>query len=89
MQDARFKGLDKFTNAAFVLSAFSAATSDVYISSRYLFFLAQHGHAPRFCSGTFKTGSGRTVVPWVGIAVSSAFALLAFMSASSAIEVRD
>ncbi|KIP02937.1 hypothetical protein PHLGIDRAFT_270300 [Phlebiopsis gigantea 11061_1 CR5-6] len=33
-------------NAAALLSAWSAASSDVYISSRFLFFLAQSSHAP-------------------------------------------
>ena len=35
-------------NAAILLSALSAASSDVYISSRFLFFLARRGHAPSF-----------------------------------------
>ena len=35
-------------NAAILLSAWSAAASDVYISSRFLFFLAKCRHAPSF-----------------------------------------
>jgi yeast amino acid transporter len=35
-------------NAAILISAWSAAASDVYISSRFLFFLAREGHAPAF-----------------------------------------
>lgn len=34
-------------NAAVLLSAWSAAASDIYISSRFLFFLARRGHAPQ------------------------------------------
>ena len=35
-------------NAAILLSAWSAAASDIYISSRFLFFLAREKHAPSF-----------------------------------------
>ena len=35
-------------NATVLLSAWSAAASDIYISSRFLFFLARRGHAPKF-----------------------------------------
>jgi len=42
------KVLPYITSALFLLSAWSAATSDVYVSSRYFFFLARQGHAPRF-----------------------------------------
>lgn len=35
-------------NAAILLSAWSAAASDLYISSRFLFFLARCQHAPQF-----------------------------------------
>lgn len=35
-------------NAAIFVSSLSAATSDIYISSRFLFFLARCGHAPSF-----------------------------------------
>ncbi|KZT12242.1 amino acid transporter [Laetiporus sulphureus 93-53] len=38
--------LGNLINAAIVISAFSAASSDIYISSRYLFFLARQKHAP-------------------------------------------
>ncbi|KAF8150865.1 amino acid permease-domain-containing protein [Crassisporium funariophilum] len=82
MSNSHAKHLDKICNAAFVISAFSAAVSDVYISSRFLYYLARFDHAPRFCAKVFK--SKHTVVPWVGILVSAAFALLAFMSVSDA-----
>ncbi|KAJ7583621.1 amino acid permease/ SLC12A domain-containing protein, partial [Mycena floridula] len=83
-QDSNIK-VGGLVNAAFVLSAFSAATSDVYISSRFLYFLARCRHAPSFCGATIQTSS-KTVVPWFGILVASAFGLLAFMSASDAEE---
>lgn len=34
-------------NAAFLLSAWSAASADIYISSRYLYLLAKRSHAPK------------------------------------------
>jgi amino acid transporter len=40
--------LANLVNAAILISAWSAAASDVYISSRFLFFLARRGHAPTF-----------------------------------------
>lgn len=46
--------LPHIVNAAILLSAWSAAASDVYISSRFLFFLARRGHAPRFLAGLIK-----------------------------------
>ncbi|KAM5541192.1 hypothetical protein V8D89_005121 [Ganoderma adspersum] len=41
-------------NAAILLSAWSAAASDIYISSRFLFFLARRGHAPNFLAHLFR-----------------------------------
>jgi yeast amino acid transporter len=40
--------LANLVNAAILVSAWSAAASDIYISSRFLFFLARRGHAPTF-----------------------------------------
>ena len=37
-----------------VVSAWSAAASDIYISSRFLFFLASNGHAPKIFAVLFK-----------------------------------
>ena len=41
-------------NVAILLSAWSAAASDIYISSRFLFFLARRGHAPAFLAHLFR-----------------------------------
>ncbi|EJD50495.1 hypothetical protein AURDEDRAFT_112148, partial [Auricularia subglabra TFB-10046 SS5] len=38
----------------FMISAFSAASSDVYVSSRYLFYLARRGHAPWIFGSVYK-----------------------------------
>jgi len=42
------KALPSIVNASILLSAWSAAASDVYISSRFMFFLARRRHAPKF-----------------------------------------
>lgn len=41
-------------NAAVLLSAWSAAASDIYISSRFLFFLSRCGHAPQIFASLFR-----------------------------------
>ncbi|GJE92577.1 amino acid permease-domain-containing protein [Phanerochaete sordida] len=46
-EHAGYHALSSVINAAVLLSAWSAAASDVYISSRFLFFLARQRHAPR------------------------------------------
>ena len=40
--------MSHLVNAAILVSAWSAAASDIYISSRFLFFLSRRGHAPAF-----------------------------------------
>jgi len=57
----------------------------VYISSRFLYFLARFRHAPRFLAGIIKFNG--TVIPWTGILVSASFGLLALMTPSNAEEV--
>ena len=47
-----------FINAAILLSAWSAASSDVYISSRFLFFLARSRHAPSIFAYLSRYPSG-------------------------------
>lgn len=53
--------LSHAVNAAILLSAWSAASSDIYISSRFLFFLARRGHAPSFLAHLFRYPSTRPV----------------------------
>jgi amino acid permease len=73
------------------MSAWSAAASDIYISSRFLFFLARRGHAPSFVGSLFRNRERdpekQIVVPWVGVLVAAAFASLSFMSAENALQV--
>ena len=53
--------LPDVVNAAILLSAWSAAASDIYISSRFLFFLARRGHAPNFLAHLFRYPRARAV----------------------------
>ena len=53
--------LPDVVNAAILLSAWSAAASDIYISSRFLFFLARRGHAPTFLAHLFRYPRARAV----------------------------
>ncbi|KAH9891921.1 amino acid permease-domain-containing protein [Cubamyces lactineus] len=51
--------LPDLVNASILISAWSAAASDIYISSRFLFFLARRGHAPAFLGNLFKLNARR------------------------------
>lgn len=62
-------------NVAFVISACSAALTDMYISSRALYSLASIGNAPRFFGKTTSWG-----LPWSSTLVAIAWGLLAFVS---------
>ncbi|TCD65856.1 hypothetical protein EIP91_002117 [Steccherinum ochraceum] len=56
---AGVKVLPHIINAAVLLSAWSAAASDVYISSRFLFFLARCHHAPQFLASLVRHPSSK------------------------------
>ncbi|KAI0738821.1 amino acid permease-domain-containing protein [Daedaleopsis nitida] len=60
-KNAGWAVLPHVVNAAILLSAWSAAASDIYISSRFLFFLARRGHAPSFLAHLFRYPRGRAV----------------------------
>ncbi|GAA99794.1 hypothetical protein E5Q_06497, partial [Mixia osmundae IAM 14324] len=78
IKHAGITGLPSIINAALVTAAWSAASSDMYTSSRALYALAIAGNAPRIFARTNSWG-----VPWVSMIVSIAFAFLAYMSAGS------
>ena len=61
LHDPALSQLPSVVNAAILLSAWSAAASDIYISSRFLFFLARRGHAPTFLAHLFRYPRARTV----------------------------
>jgi amino acid transporter len=72
---AGIRGLPSVINACLLTSATSAASSDVYTSSRALYGLALNGHAPRIFARTSKSG-----LPYLAILVSFLFSMLSYMS---------
>ncbi|KAJ3013011.1 hypothetical protein HKX48_005963, partial [Thoreauomyces humboldtii] len=74
IQDAGIDVLPSIINFCLLTSAWSAASSDMYTSSRALYGLAVSGQAPRFFARTTKSG-----LPYYALAVSFAFSFLAFM----------
>lgn len=72
------KGLPSVINAALLTSAWSAASSDLYTSSRALYSLALSRNAPAIFAKTTSWG-----LPWACLIVGIAFSLLSYMSAGS------
>jgi len=68
------KTLPGIINACLLTSAWSAASSDLYTSSRALYGLAIAGNAPAIFKKTLRNG-----LPVTALVASSCFALLAFM----------
>ncbi|KAJ3719684.1 amino acid permease [Lentinula raphanica] len=78
IQNAGISGLPSLINACLLTSAWSAASSDLYTSSRALYGLAISGNAPRFLMRTSKKG-----LPYICLLICASFSLLAFMGVSS------
>ncbi|KAG8219965.1 amino acid permease [Butyriboletus roseoflavus] len=78
IETAGIKSLPSIINACLLTSAWSAASSDLYTSSRALYGLAVAGNAPKFFSKTSKSG-----LPYVAVIFCALFTLLAFMAVSS------
>jgi len=78
IQRAGIKGLPSLINACLLTSAWSAASSDLYTSSRALYGLAVVGNAPRIFMKTSRSG-----LPYVAIGTCSLFGLLSFMGIKS------
>ncbi|CED82715.1 amino acid permease [Phaffia rhodozyma] len=72
---AGIKTLPSIINACLITSAWSAASSDMYTSSRAIYSMALNGLLPKVFTRTTKNG-----LPWAGLIVSSLFGLLAYMS---------
>ncbi|CAO1616661.1 unnamed protein product [Parajaminaea phylloscopi] len=75
---AGIRGLPSVINAALITSATSAASSDLYTSSRSLYALAIGGNAPRIFAKTSRSG-----LPYWSVAVSIAVSFLAYMCVKS------
>ncbi|KAI0338257.1 amino acid permease [Trametopsis cervina] len=78
IKTAGIKGLPSVINAALLTSALSAASSDLYTSSRALYGLALKGNAFPIFGRVSRHG-----LPYMSVAVSAAFGLLAYMAVSS------
>lgn len=72
---AGYKAIPDLINVCLLVFTFSAANSDLYISTRSLYSLAIDGNAPRIFARTNDRG-----VPIYALGVSSCLALLAFIS---------
>lgn len=72
------KALPQIINACLLTSAWSAASSDLYTSSRALYGLAIAGNAPSIFGRTLRNG-----LPAAALIVSSSFSLLAYMGVHS------
>lgn len=78
MQNAGTKALPDIFNAVLVVTIVSAGNSNVYCGSRILFGLGQAGVGPKILTWTTKHG-----VPYVAVAITSAFGLLGFLVVSN------
>lgn len=75
IQQAGWRVIPSIINGALVTSAVSAASSDLFTSSRALYSLAISGSAPRVFARTTRGG-----LPYVSVAVSVVFSFLSYMS---------
>lgn len=72
------KALPSIINACLLTSAWSAASSDLYTSSRALYGLAVAGNAPKIFTRTSKNG-----LPYASLILCSLFALLSYMGVNT------
>ncbi|KAF8997831.1 amino acid permease [Cyathus striatus] len=73
IQNAGISVLPSIINACLLTSAWSAACSDLYISSRALYGLSLTGNAPRIFSRTSKGG-----LPYISVGFCALFATIAY-----------
>ncbi|KAI0824226.1 amino acid permease [Trametes gibbosa] len=78
IKHAGISGLPSVINAALLTSAWSAASSDLYTSSRALYGLAMVGNAPKVFTKVTKGG-----LPIVSLITCAAFSTLAYMGIST------
>ncbi|KAM0756257.1 amino acid transporter [Meredithblackwellia eburnea MCA 4105] len=78
INNAHIKVLPSLINACLLTSAWSAASSDLYTSSRALYGLAINGSAPKIFTKVNSWG-----LPYFAVFVGVAFSFLSFMSAGS------
>ncbi|TFY78492.1 hypothetical protein EWM64_g5521 [Hericium alpestre] len=78
IQNSGIKVLPHIINACLLTSAWSAASSDMYTSSRALYGLAVSGNAPKIFAKATRNG-----LPIYALFVSTAFSFLAYMGVKS------
>ncbi|GBE86317.1 Dicarboxylic amino acid permease [Sparassis crispa] len=78
IETAGIKALPSIINACLLTSAWSAASSDLYTSSRALYGLALAGNAPKIFAKTSRNG-----LPYVALITNALFASLAYMGINS------
>jgi amino acid transporter len=78
MKAASIPVLPHIINAVILTSAVSAGNAFLYTGSRYLFGIAQNGHAPRFLLKCSKAG-----VPYYCVGITCSISLITYLSVST------
>jgi yeast amino acid transporter len=78
IKNSGIRVLPHIINAIVLTSATSSGNAFLYTGSRYLFGVAQNGHAPKFLLKCSKAG-----VPYICVLVTAAVGLLTYMSVSA------
>ena len=78
MKSASISVLPHIINAVILTSATSAGNAFLYTGSRYLFGIAQNGHAPKFLLKCSKAG-----VPYYCVGITCSVSLLTYLSVST------
>lgn len=77
--------------ALIMTSAASAASTETFLLTRYMHYLAKAGHAPRIFAkvwpNTERAKKEGVVVPWVGVLVTVGFSALSFMAMRPYVDV--
>ncbi|KAJ7663792.1 general amino acid permease 1 [Mycena polygramma] len=81
LSSAGIKGFPHLVNAGIFTSAFSAASSYLFSSSRVLYGLSIRGQAPKWLAHTTKQG-----LPIASVLTTSVFALMSFMTVTAGVE---
>ncbi|KAG9011071.1 hypothetical protein FRB90_007505 [Tulasnella sp. 427] len=86
---SKYNWLANICVVCFITSAASAASAEVFISARYLYFLAKAGHAPAILGAVWPAPKARqteddsdgdaAVVPWAGVLATVGFASLSWL----------
>ncbi|OAK95496.1 hypothetical protein IQ06DRAFT_297700 [Phaeosphaeriaceae sp. SRC1lsM3a] len=78
MKSASIPVLPHIINAVILTSATSSGNAFLYTGSRYLFGIAQNGHAPKFLLKCSKAG-----VPYYCVGITASISLITYLSVSA------